>query len=69
MDAVPDARVVLAYRMPTFVVGIRRLHVGVRKHGLPFYGWEAGRDGGFVARHPHLDDGRGRLKPPVGEAE
>jgi hypothetical protein len=59
---------ILSYAMPTFVVGTRRLHVGVWRHGLSFYGWEAGRDGGFVGRHPHLDNGRGTLKLPVGEA-
>lgn len=35
----PGAHVVLAYRMPTYVVGEHRLHVGVWKHGLSLYGW------------------------------
>ena len=65
----PDADVVLAYRMPTYVVGTRRLHVGVWKHGLSFYGWEPGRDGGFAARRPHLDNGKGTLRLPVREAD
>jgi uncharacterized protein YdhG (YjbR/CyaY superfamily) len=65
LQAHPGAGCVLAYRMPTFVVGERRLHVGVWKHGLSLYGWEAGRDGGFVARHPELDSGKGTLRLPL----
>ena len=58
----PDADVVLSYRMPTFVVGTRRLHVGAWRHGLSLYGWEHGRDAGFATRHPELDSGKGTLK-------
>ena len=68
-EAHQGADVVLAYRMPTFVVGARRLHVGVWKHGLSFYGWEPGRDAGFSARHPELDSGRGTLRLPRSAAE
>ena len=67
-EVCPDAEVVLSYRMPTFVVGDRRLHVGVWRHGLSFYGWQAGRDAGFADRHPHLDNGKGTLKLPLSEA-
>lgn len=62
LEAHPDATVVLSYRMPTFVVGRHRLHVGVWKHGLSFYGWEPGRDAGFSARHPGLANSTGTLK-------
>jgi uncharacterized protein YdhG (YjbR/CyaY superfamily) len=67
--AFPDAEVVLSYNMPTFVVGDRRLHVGVWRHGLSLYGWSAGRDAGFSARHPELLSGKGtiRLRPADGE--
>ena len=68
MDVHPDAQVVMSYKMPTYVAGTRRLHVGVWKHGLSFYGWEHGRDGGLVARHPNLDNGKGTLRLPVTEA-
>ncbi len=68
MKVQPDAQVVLSYKTPTYVAGTRQLHVGVWKHGLSFYGWEHGRDGGFVARHPHLDNGKGTLKVPLTEA-
>ena len=69
MDVQPDAHMVLSYKMPTFVAGDRQLHVGVWRHGLSFYGWEHGRDGGLAARHPHLDNGKGTLKLPLGQAE
>lgn len=68
MDVRPDARMVLSYKMPTYVAGTRQLHVGVWKHGLSFYGWGHGRDGGLVARHPHLDNGKGTLRLPLTEA-
>ena len=68
MDARPDAQVVLSYKMPTYISGTCQLHVGVWKHGLSFYGWEPRRDGGFVTRYPHLDNGRGTLRLPVSEA-
>ena len=60
----PDAAVVFSYRMPTYVVGGHRLHVGVWKHGLSLYGWSADRSGGFCDRHPHLCGDRGTLKLP-----
>lgn len=68
MEVQPDAQVVLSYKMPTYVVGARRLHVGVWKHGLSFYGWQHGRDGGLALRHPHLDNGKGTLRLPLAEA-
>lgn len=68
MDVQPDAQMVLSYKMPTYVAGTCQLHVGVWKHGLSFYGWEHDRDGGLVARHPHLDNGKGTLRLPVSEA-
>ena len=60
-----DLTMVLSYGMPTFVVGRRRLHVGVWAHGVSLYGWDADRDGGFVGRHPELVHGKGtiRLRP------
>ena len=68
LQAHPGAGCVLAYRMPTFVVGDRRLHVGVWKHGLSLYGWDEGRDGGFAERHPELSSGKGTLKIPLARA-
>jgi len=69
MEAHPDADVILSYRMPTYVVGDYRLHVGVWKHGLSVYGWVAGRDGGFSARHPQLVNDTGTLRLPLADAE
>jgi uncharacterized protein YdhG (YjbR/CyaY superfamily) len=68
LEAKPDAEVVLSYKMPTYVVGDRRLYVGVWKHGLSLYGW-TGRDAGFAARHPELDSGTGTLRLPHEAAE
>lgn len=65
LEVQPDAQVVISYSMPTYVVGSRRLHVGVWKHGLSFYGWEHGRDTALVADHPHLNSGKGTLRLPI----
>lgn len=64
-EAHPGVETVLAYKMPTYVVGDRQLHVGVWKHGLSLYGWDAEHDGGFAARHPELDNGKGTLRLPL----
>ncbi len=65
LAAYPDAVVVLSYKMPTYRVGSRRLHVGAWKHGVSIYGWQKGRDAGFTARHPELKTSTGtvRLRP------
>ncbi|MFJ7947844.1 iron chaperone [Streptomyces sp. NPDC096354] len=65
LEAHPEAAVVIAYRMPTYKVGGRRLHVGAWNHGLSLYGWQQGRDAGFATRHPGLISGRAtiRLRP------
>jgi len=62
LEVSPAADVVLSYRMPTYVVGERRLHVGAWTHGVSLYGWDAGRDAGFSVRHPELDSGKGTLR-------
>lgn len=62
LEAHPDAAVRLSYKIPTYEVGHRRLYVGVWKHGVSFYGWEEGRDAGFIARHPELTTGKGTLR-------
>jgi uncharacterized protein YdhG (YjbR/CyaY superfamily) len=64
LAAYPDAAVVLSYRIPTYKVGRRRLHVGAWRHGVSIYGW-GDRDDGFTARHPELKTGPGtiRLRP------
>jgi Domain of unknown function (DU1801) len=58
----PDVDVGLSYKMPTYRVGERSLHVGVWKHGISLYGWNEGRDGGLIARHPELSSGKGTLR-------
>ena len=66
--AFPEVETVLSYKMPTYVVGARQLHVGAWKHGLSFYGWDEGQDGGFASRHPELSSGRGTLRLPPSAA-
>jgi hypothetical protein len=58
----PDATVVLSYKIPTYKVGSRRLHMGAWKHGLSIYGWQQGRGDAFTARHPALKTGKGTLQ-------
>jgi uncharacterized protein YdhG (YjbR/CyaY superfamily) len=58
----PDAAVVLSYKMPAYKVGRRRLFVAAWKHGVSIYGWDQGRDGGFVARHPELKTSTGTIQ-------
>jgi uncharacterized protein YdhG (YjbR/CyaY superfamily) len=62
LDACPDAAVVLSYKMPTYRLGIRRLHVGVWKHGVSLYGWKAHGDGGFTDRHPESQTSTGTIR-------
>jgi uncharacterized protein DUF1801 len=62
LEAQPDATVVLAYQIPTYKVGPRRLHVGAWKHGVSLYGWRQGGDAGFTSRHPELRTGKGTLR-------
>lgn len=65
LSAHPDATVVLSYRMPTYRVGDRRIHLGAWRHGISIYGWRQDDDGGFVTRHPTLKTSTGtiRLRP------
>jgi hypothetical protein len=49
--------VVISYNIPTYKVGRRRLFLGVWKHGVSIYGWDQGRDAGFIDRHPALKTG------------
>ena len=61
----PAATVSISYGIPTYRAGRRRLYVGAWAHGISLYGWDEGRDGGFVERHPDLRTGKGtiRLRP------
>jgi uncharacterized protein YdhG (YjbR/CyaY superfamily) len=59
----------IAYKMPTYDVGDRGLHVAVWKHGVSFYGWRADADDGFAARHPGMSSGKGTLRISTADAE
>jgi uncharacterized protein YdhG (YjbR/CyaY superfamily) len=58
----PEAELVLSYQIPTYRIGRRRLFVGAWKHGVSIYGWDQGRDAGFIARHPELKTGKGTIQ-------
>jgi uncharacterized protein YdhG (YjbR/CyaY superfamily) len=64
----PEATLDLAYDMPTYRLGRRRLHIGVWRHGVSVYGWRRDNDGGFAARHPDLLSGKStiRIRPRDG---
>jgi uncharacterized protein YdhG (YjbR/CyaY superfamily) len=62
MTAYPDAVVVLSYKIPTYKVGRRKLHVGAWKHGLSLYGWSQDRVGDFTERHPALRTSKGTIQ-------
>jgi uncharacterized protein YdhG (YjbR/CyaY superfamily) len=68
LEAHPEAETVLLYKMPAYKVGRRRLFVGVWKHGVSMYGWDEGRDGGFVARHPELKTSTGTIRLRLADA-
>jgi uncharacterized protein YdhG (YjbR/CyaY superfamily) len=65
----PTAAVVLSYRMPTYKVGTRKLHVGVWKHGVSLYGWGQGKESAFVARHPATKTSKGTIRIRPEEAD
>jgi hypothetical protein len=69
LGAHPDAAVVLSYKIPTYKVGSRRLFVGVWKHGVSIYGWDQGRDAGFIARHPKLKTSKGTVQLRPSDAD
>jgi len=62
LEAHPDAAVVLSYKIPTYKVDSRRLFLGAWKHGVSIYGWDHGRDAGFIARHPKLKTSTGTIQ-------
>jgi uncharacterized protein YdhG (YjbR/CyaY superfamily) len=62
LETHPDATVALSYQMPVYRVGSRRLFVGAWKHGLSLYGWDQGRDAGFLDRHPELKTSTGTIR-------
>jgi hypothetical protein len=62
LGAYPEADVVLAYGMPTYRVGDRRLHMGVWRHGISLYGWDQAAGADLLSRHPDLLSGKGTLR-------
>jgi Domain of unknown function (DU1801) len=64
----PDAEVALAYGMPAYRLGTRRLNIGVWAHGVSVYGWRRDNDGGFLERHPELATSKGTIRLSPAEA-
>jgi uncharacterized protein YdhG (YjbR/CyaY superfamily) len=62
LEACPEAELVFAYKMPTYRVGRRRLHVAAWSHGVSIYGWKAQGDGGMTERHPELQSSTGTIR-------
>jgi uncharacterized protein YdhG (YjbR/CyaY superfamily) len=62
LEACPDAEVVLAYKMPTYRIGKRRLNVATWSHGVSIYGWKTHGDGGLTRRHPELQTSPGTIQ-------
>jgi hypothetical protein len=62
LEVHPEATVVLSYKIPSYKVGGRRLFIGVWSHGVSLYGWDQGRDAGFIARHPELKTSKGTIQ-------
>jgi uncharacterized protein YdhG (YjbR/CyaY superfamily) len=65
----PDAEMTLAYKMPTYAANGHRMHLAVWKHGVSIYGWNKADDGGFVLRHPALQNSTGTLRIPLNVAD
>ena len=61
-EVAPDVELGWSYKMPTYVVGERGLHVAVWSHGLSLYGWQHDRSAGFTERHPDLAGDKGTLR-------
>jgi uncharacterized protein YdhG (YjbR/CyaY superfamily) len=62
LEVRPDATVVLSYKMPTYKVGRRRLHLGVWRHGVSLYGWGQDRATDFATHHPQLKTSKGTIQ-------
>jgi uncharacterized protein YdhG (YjbR/CyaY superfamily) len=58
----PEATIVLSYKIPTYRVGKRRLHVGVWQHGVSIYGWQQGKVSAFLAEHPEAKTSKGTIR-------
>ena len=62
LEANPKIVITFAYKMPTYEVGRRRLHIAAWKHWVSIYGVGEDRDAGFTARHPELKTVKGTIQ-------
>src|SRR5260221_2029851 len=69
LEANPKIVITLAYKMPTYEAGRRRVHIAAWKHWVSVYGCGEGRDAGVIARHPELNTSKGTLLLQPKEAD
>lgn len=65
----PEAELGLAYDMPAYRVGRRRLSLGAWSHGVSVYGWRRDNDGGFAERHPSLLHSKSTIRISAADAD
>src|SRR5579864_5212073 len=58
----PDVKVALSYKMPSYKVGKRRLHLAAWQHGISLYGWGQDRAADFLEKHPQLKTSKGTIQ-------
>ncbi len=58
LELYPDAEVSISYRIPTYKVGRRRVHLGLWKGGVSLHAVDVEP---FKQRHPTIKTGRGSL--------
>src|SRR5258705_1310178 len=62
LEANPKIVITFAYKMPTYEVGRRRLHIAAWKHWVSIYRVGEDPDAGFTARHPELKTVQGWIQ-------
>ncbi len=60
-----------SYKMPTYVVGEKKLYIGTWKGGISFYGGNIPEDPmvGLLYEYPKLRTGRGTIQFKTGAAD
>jgi hypothetical protein len=62
LEANPEIVITFAYKMPSYEVGSRRIHLAAWKQWVSIYGVGEDRDAGFIARHPDVKTSKGTLQ-------
>src|SRR6266550_9223307 len=69
LEANSNIGITFAYKMPTYEVDRRRLHIAAWKHWVSIYGVGEDRDAGLSARHPELKTIKGTIQLRPKDAE